>query len=229
MGKGGEKSEKQPISDIKPNEILIDGQLIDVSSLKHPGGSIIKFYSGNGIDATEAFDNFHFRSKKARKIIEAFPSRSASSVSSLKDNVLPGQTELLKDFHELTLQLEKEGFFKPDLLHVVFRISEIIVMHIIGFYLLFNGHVAAGIVVLGIVSGRCGWLMHEGGHYSLTGNQLFDRTMQVFIYGFGCGMSGSWWRSQHNRHHAMPQKLDHDVDLNTLPLGTLHTQSSISY
>jgi hypothetical protein len=101
--------------------------------------------------------------------------------------------------------------------------------------------------------------------FIFSGNQLFDRTMQVFIYGFGCGMSGSWWRychienilfslilsiiriisvwilhtflfllclifrSQHNRHHAMPQKLDHDVDLNTLPLGTLHTQSSISY
>lgn len=31
-------------------------------------------------------------------------------------------------------------------------------------------------------------------------------------------MSGSWWRSQHNRHHAMPQKLGHDVDLITLPL-----------
>jgi fatty acid desaturase 2 (delta-6 desaturase) len=31
-------------------------------------------------------------------------------------------------------------------------------------------------------------------------------------------MSGSWWRSNHNKHHAMPQKLGHDVDLNTLPL-----------
>lgn len=31
-------------------------------------------------------------------------------------------------------------------------------------------------------------------------------------------MSGSWWRIQHNKHHAMPQKLGHDVDLNTLPL-----------
>jgi fatty acid desaturase len=38
------------------------------------------------------------------------------------------------------------------------------------------------------------------------------------VYGVGCGMSGGWWRSQHNRHHAMPQKLGHDVDLNTLPL-----------
>jgi fatty acid desaturase len=38
------------------------------------------------------------------------------------------------------------------------------------------------------------------------------------VYGIGCGMSGGWWRSQHNKHHAMPQKLGYDVDLNTLPL-----------
>eukprot|EP00928_Gymnodinium_smaydae_P063210 TRINITY_DN4686_c0_g2_i1.p1 TRINITY_DN4686_c0_g2~~TRINITY_DN4686_c0_g2_i1.p1 ORF type:complete len:253 (-),score=43.49 TRINITY_DN4686_c0_g2_i1:209-934(-) len=31
-------------------------------------------------------------------------------------------------------------------------------------------------------------------------------------------MSGGWWRSQHNRHHAAPQKLKHDADLDTLPL-----------
>ena len=45
-----------------------------------------------------------------------------------------------------------------------------------------------------------------------------DRTLQVVLYGVGCGMSGSWWRNQHNKHHAMPQKIGHDVDLNTLPL-----------
>jgi hypothetical protein len=31
-------------------------------------------------------------------------------------------------------------------------------------------------------------------------------------------MSASWWRSQHNRRHAMPQRLKHDVDLETMPL-----------
>jgi fatty acid desaturase len=31
-------------------------------------------------------------------------------------------------------------------------------------------------------------------------------------------MSAGWWRSSHNKHHAMPQKLGHDVDLNTMPL-----------
>ena len=51
-----------------------------------------------------------------------------------------------------------------------------------------------------------------------TGNINIDKRLQEVIYGLGCGMSGGWWRSQHNRHHSMPQKLGHDVDLNTLPL-----------
>ncbi|CAG7835206.1 unnamed protein product [Allacma fusca] len=45
-----------------------------------------------------------------------------------------------------------------------------------------------------------------------------DRLIQTFAYGLGVGFSSGWWRSQHNRHHAMPQRLHHDVDLNTLPL-----------
>ena len=215
MGKGGEAS-KATKEAIGQSEVLIDGQLYDVSSMKHPGGTIIKFYTGNGIDATQAFNNFHVRSKKAKKILENFPSRAAGKEAMKK--ALPGQTELLKDFDEFTNQLKKEGYFEPNIPHVIFRISEIFIMHAIGFWLLFNGYVIPGIAMLGCVSGRCGWLMHEGGHYSLTGNIATDRMLQIVIYGLGCGMSGSWWRSQHNRHHAMPQKLGHDVDLDTLPL-----------
>ena len=31
-------------------------------------------------------------------------------------------------------------------------------------------------------------------------------------------MSAAMWRNQHNKHHATPQKMGHDVDLDTLPL-----------
>ena len=75
-----------------------------------------------------------------------------------------------------------------------------------------------GIAVLGIVEGRCGWLMHEGGHLSLTGNIAIDIALQVVTYGVGCGMSAAFWRNQHNKHHATPQKIGQDVDLDTLPL-----------
>ena len=95
-------------------------------------------------------------------------------------------------------------------------------MHAAGFWMMFNGMPILGLLTLGVVQGRCGWFMHEGGHHSLTGNILLDHAIQVFFYGTGCGMSGAFWRNQHNKHHATPQKIGHDVDLDTLPLVMFH-------
>jgi len=57
----------------------------------------------------------------------------------------------------------------------------------------------------------------------LTAHIPTDIAIQVMVYGIGCGMSASFWRNQHNKHHAMPQKINHDVDLDTLPLVMFHT------
>ena len=215
MGKGGDKSEG--VSKGKKMEVLIRGKYYDVTGMKHPGGSIIKLYAGKGIDATQAFDNFHLRSAKAMKYMNSLPNRDADEREE-KEKRLPGQKALLDDFNDLTEELKKEGYFKPSPAHALYRIFEIILMHAVGAYLLVNGYFAAAVIILGIASGRCGWLMHEAGHYSLTGNISLDKQLQIWLYGVGCGMSASWWRSQHNKHHSMPQKLSADPDLNTLPL-----------
>mmetsp|Transcript_15241 Transcript_15241/g.20122 ORF Transcript_15241/g.20122 Transcript_15241/m.20122 type:complete len:428 (+) Transcript_15241:38-1321(+) len=224
MGKGGQgitqasgeniglkhRGSNKAASGGNKNEILIDGKWYDISnfSKKHPGGRVITYYAGQ--NASEAYHEFHSRSKSADKYLKSIPSRPAEQESS---------DALVRDFNELRDQLEKEGFFKPSIPHVMMRLTEIVAMHALGFWMILaQGWVFAGLVVLGIVQGRCGWLMHEGGHYSLTGNITIDRALQVFLYGTGCGMSGAWWRNQHNKHHATPQKLGHDVDLDTLPL-----------
>lgn len=211
MGRGGEKEIKES------KEVLIDGRYYDVTNLKHPGGNVINFYAGKEIDASEAFANFHFRSKKAKKIMEHLPSRAAD-VKILEKNALEGQTALMADFDKLTRELEAEGYFKPSITHVVYRLVEVLVLFTAGFYFLLKEQFLLGLLLTGVAQGRCGWLMHEGGHYSLTGNIGVDRTIQILTYGIGCGMSGGWWRSNHNKHHSMPQKLGHDVDLETLPL-----------
>eukprot|EP01103_Thecamoeba_quadrilineata_P003214 TRINITY_DN13013_c0_g1_i1.p1 TRINITY_DN13013_c0_g1~~TRINITY_DN13013_c0_g1_i1.p1 ORF type:complete len:406 (+),score=71.85 TRINITY_DN13013_c0_g1_i1:64-1281(+) len=195
------------------NEILIDGVYYNVADFKkrHPGGSIIHFYT-KGIDATDAYRAFHSRSVKADKFLSSLPSRKDPSAK------LDSDTPLMKDFFKLRTELEKEGFFKPSPVHIAYRLIEIVLMHVLGIWLVHQGFYLPGIFILGIVQGRCGWLEHEAGHYSLTGNIKIDRYLQDVLYCVGCGMSSSWWRNQHNKHHAMPQKLEHDVDLNTLPL-----------
>lgn len=198
-------------------EVFIDGRYYDVSNLKHPGGSVINYYSGKEIDATEVFFNFHYRSKKAKILLSRLPSRESTQAIVDKSGVV-GQKDLMADFSELTRQFEKEGLFKPNYAHVVYRAMEIIAIFSLGFYFLSQGQLLLFAMCLGIGEGRSGWFMHEGGHYSLTGNINVDCAIQIIFYGVGCGMSGGWWRSQHNKHHSTPQKLGHDVDLDTLPL-----------
>lgn len=162
------------------------------------------------------------RSRKAPLVLKSLPHRPAPTEVMLSQGY-NGHQKMSEDFAALRAEIEAEGLLKPSMVEVTRRLLELVVMHAVGAYLVLacgGGPLAllAGVLVLGIVQGRCGWLMHEGGHYSLTGRIPLDRAMQVFLYGFGCGMSAAWWRVQHNKHHATPQKLQHDVDLDTLPL-----------
>lgn len=164
MGKGGD-AKAAPAK----KELLIEGVFYDVTGMKHPGGSVIDYYAGQNVDGTQAFNQFHIRSKSVVKYLKSLPSRKADEATVKKINALPGQDALLKDFEEFSKQLEKEGFFKPSLSHVFYRTSEIIVLYGVGLYFLLHGQLILGILLMALAQGRCGWYMHEGGHYSLTG------------------------------------------------------------
>jgi len=211
-------------------EILIEGRLYDITNFAkrgvHPGGNVINFYVGETkstsnksatvrVDASHAFSEFHYRSTKARKWLATLPSRPYDG---------PSETnELFSDFAKLRKELENEGFFEPAYLHVVYRLVELLILHLVGLWLMTSGWGVIGSALFGFAVGRDGWVMHEGGHSSLTGNWKIDHHIQAMVLGLGPGMSGSFWNNQHNKHHASPQKLRHDVDLNTLPLVAFNT------
>jgi cytochrome b involved in lipid metabolism len=62
-------------------EILCDGYYYDVTNFvrKHPGGSIIDYYTQRGEDATHAIQQFHQRSsKKIDIMLKSFKKRPAN-------------------------------------------------------------------------------------------------------------------------------------------------------
>eukprot|EP01045_Picozoa_sp_COSAG04_P008869 COSAG04_NODE_500_length_13366_cov_33.972488_13_plen_224_part_00 len=52
--------------------LKIRGQGVDVTDFQHPGGDVIAHYS-DGQDATDAFETFHNRSRKAERTLAALP------------------------------------------------------------------------------------------------------------------------------------------------------------
>lgn len=93
---------------------------------------------------------------------------------------------LTKDFTKLYLELEREGLFEPSYTHIFFRVVEVLVMMFVGYRLLwFQNNLAKliGIVLIGLTQGRFGWLQHECGHNSLSGNPKLDRLFHILFIG----------------------------------------------
>lgn len=207
-------------SNDKVCELLIDGTLYDVSEFaaRHPGGSIIRY--GLGTDATSAFNEFHARSAKARKVLALLPSRPAPAATMAATGA---QSAVLDDFRALRAELVREGFFEPSYVHCALRLLELAAMQGVGAYtMLHTPWVYSGAALFGLGTGRAGWVMHEAGHSSFTCNLRVDRFIQQIVNGLGSGLSAARWNNGHNRHHATPQKLRHDVDLDTMPLIAFH-------
>lgn len=66
-------------------EILFDGYFYDVTDFiqKHPGGTVIEYYTEKGEDSTHAIQQFHKRSaEKVRLMMSALKKRPASDSES---------------------------------------------------------------------------------------------------------------------------------------------------
>jgi len=201
--------------------ILIDGTTYDITEFKHPGGSIID-YAKNAGDATEVFREFHYRSPIARNVLRSLPDYNCGPESVPAHALAPEfqmtqrQQDMTADFREMRTNLVNQGLFEPDYIQVYFRMLELAFYFGMGAWLA-PYNIYASLLSFIVFKTRCGWVQHECGHLSFTGNKRVDRAIQSFTMGFGGGVSSSVWNSMHQRHHATPQKIKHDIDLDTTP------------
>jgi len=68
-------------------------------------------------------------------------------------------------------------------------------------------------VALAVAFTQVGFLGHDGGHQQVfstrRANDLFGQLLGNLLIGLSYG----WWVDKHNRHHANPNKEDHDPDI----------------
>ena len=200
--------------------ITIDGTTYDITEFKHPGGNIIN-YAKNTPDATEIFNEFHHRSSKARSVLRSLPHYNDGPEpvpvqASANIPLTPRQQEMTADFREMRTNLVNQGCFEPDYIHVYFRMLELAFYFGMGTWLA-SYNIYASLLSFIAFKTRCGWVQHECGHLSFTGIRTVDRAIQTLTMGFGGGVSSSVWNSMHQKHHATPQKVKHDIDLDTTP------------
>jgi fatty acid desaturase 2 (delta-6 desaturase) len=206
--------------------IRLDGVVYDITNFNHPGGSIINYAGRSGDandDAGDAFREFHARSARAKAVLASLPnvadgfgSGSGSDADTSPTTGSSEVAEMTSDYRAMRKQFEDAGYFEPDYIHVYFRLLEIAFFFGVGAFLA-PYNIYASMLAFVAFKTRCGWVQHEGGHLSLTGIKSVDRGIQLVTMGFGGGVSSTLWNSMHHKHHAAPQKVKHDIDLDTTP------------
>lgn len=192
------------------NWIEINGQRYNIENFrkKHPGGHVISFY--DGMDATDAFFNFHkpeVLAKYSHLKVERTEGESAIPVPAV-----------VKEYRELQARAKEEGLFKP---RVWFFVKEAVIalfFWVLTFPLFMHGYWWLSIVSASTAQVCLGWLMHDLGHRAVTGAIKRDSHWNTIVMQFFQGGSSNWWTSKHNRHHLLPNVLDHDPDIHTDPL-----------
>jgi fatty acid desaturase len=80
-------------------------------------------------------------------------------------------------------------------------------------------------VALGLATTQLGFQLHDAGH-----KQMFERNSLNDLVGYltGNGLLGvsyGWWVDKHNRHHASPNDVDDDPDINNLAIAYTQAQA----
>ena len=102
--------------------------------------------------------------------------------------------------------------------------------------LLFAGTIAAIVLIgdswwqllaaiaLGVAFTQVAFLGHDGGHQQMFSSRHANDLVGRLVGNLLVGLSYGWWVGKHNRHHANPNKEDHDPDIGDGVLAFTTTQ-----
>jgi acyl-lipid Delta6-acetylenase / acyl-lipid (9-3)-desaturase len=194
--------------------VKIDGEVYDVAkwAKHHPGGDLIKFFLGR--DASHVFAAFH--GPLARRALKGLRAKSAPVMAPDPS----AASDLERDFEALRARSVEEGLFTSRKLWFFWR-GVIIVALIAGSAALLAVTSAlwpVAAIALALAWQQGGWLAHDVVHHAVYPDRAKGDAVAVAVGGIFLGFSADWWRHKHNTHHALPNVMGADTDIDTLPL-----------
>lgn len=79
-------------------------------------------------------------------------------------------------------------------------------------------------VLLGLLWIQSAYVGHDSGHYTVTSTKPCNKLIQLLSGNCLTGISIAWWKWTHNAHHIACNSLDHDPDLQHIPIFAVSTK-----
>ncbi|KAB5565890.1 hypothetical protein PHYPO_G00246710 [Pangasianodon hypophthalmus] len=213
--------------------LVIERKVYNVSewTKRHPGGRrVLAHYAGE--DATDAFTAFHPDQRFVRKFMKPLLLGELAPSEPSQDH--GKNAALMEDFRALRKQLEAQGLFRTSPLFFILYLGHILLLEALSLALLStfgNGWIMTILVsvILATAQAQAGWLQHDFGHLSVFKNSTWDHVVHKFVIGHLKGASANWWNHRHFQHHAKPNVVKKDPDINMLNILVLGNILPVEY
>ncbi|XP_062974800.1 acyl-CoA (8-3)-desaturase-like [Elgaria multicarinata webbii] len=201
--------------------LVIDRKVYDIASFykRHPGGlRILKSHVGE--EVTDAFDTFHVNKSFVKKFLNSL---LIGELAPDQPSFEPNKNEMLiMDFRELRTTVEKMGLMKPNTSFFLALLFHILVLDVAAWLtLLYFGTsllpFVASLVLLTIAQVQASWLQHDLGHFSVFRKTKWNCLLHKFVMCHLIGASANWWNLLHSQHHAKPNCVSKDPDIDIHP------------
>ncbi|KAI4314174.1 hypothetical protein L6164_027109 [Bauhinia variegata] len=199
----------------KPGDlwISIQGKVYNVSdwAKQHPGGEVI-ILNLAGQDVTDAFIAYHPGS--AWQYLDKF-----FTGYYLRDFKV---SEVSRDYRKLANEFSKLGLFDKKGHVAVCSLTSVAVMFLVVLYGVLSctsvwAHLGSA-MLLGLLWMQSAYVGHDSGHYQVMSSRGYNKVSQLLTGNCLTGISIAWWKWTHNAHHIACNSLDHDPDLQHMPV-----------
>jgi len=130
---------------------------------------------------------------------------------------VPAPVKQVNDYAELKKLIKQERLLDKQPVYYTYKLISTLSMLALSVTLLFVVHnfwfQLANAVLLAVASAQLGFLGHDGGHRQIFHATRKNEILTLITGNLLIGMSNGWWLDKHNAHHAHPNEMDMDPDL----------------
>ncbi len=133
------------------------------------------------------------------------------------------------DYAELSRQIRRDGLLNRRPRYYAMRITILALLCAAGWAAVVvlgdSWYQLLAAVYLAVIFGQLGFLGHEAGHRQIFRSRRANDAAGLVAGNLLIGLGFGWWTGKHNRHHAHPNQLGKDPDLNIAVIAFTASQA----
>lgn len=200
--------------------VVVDRHVYNVTPfrLNHPGGRL-PLENMAGKDATDPFSNYHPAHVYTDMMSRYCIGRLAPDKQTLRE-----ASPLMADFRELRQQLLEEGMYETKWDFYARQAVWLAWLFAMALHLTLNAEAdetwkrMLGACFMAAFWQQLAFPGHDTGHNAITHQRIIDNLLGICVGNLLGGVSIGWWKWSHNTHHIVCNSIEHDPDIQHLPV-----------